>query len=170
MAKKKERTGFSRRDFIKSTAATTGAVAMVGLGAAPARAMGRVPAAWDQEADVVIVGLGGAGACAAIEAYDAGATVLVLEKQPKATHYSNTRMAGGIFHCPDPTGDRAALKEYAKAMFSGENLPWKLEGEQPEVSDGLAEAWAQHSPENIDFLKRQARPGTSGSSSIARIS
>jgi len=55
-------------------------------------------------------------------------------------------MAGGIFHCPDPTGDKAALKEYAKAMFSGENLPWKLEGSSPSISDALAEAWAQYSP------------------------
>ena len=154
MSKKSSKTGVSRRDFLTGAAVGTGAVAFVGLGSAPAHAQGPVPSKWDQEADVVIVGFGGAGACAAIEAHDAGASVLILEKQPKATHYSNTRMAGGIFHCPDPSGDKAALKEYAKAMFSGENLPWKLEGEQPEYSDGLAEAWAQHSPENIDFLKR----------------
>ena len=63
-------------------------------------------------------------------------------------------MAGGLFHSPDPTGDRAALKAYAKAMFSGENLPWKLEGEQPEVSDDLAEAWAEMSPQNLDWLRK----------------
>ncbi len=33
---------------------------------------------WDFEADVVIIGFGGAGACAAIEASDAGADVLLL--------------------------------------------------------------------------------------------
>jgi len=155
MGKNSKPAGASRRQFITGIAAGTGAAALVGFNARPASAMGTVPAAWDQEADVVILGFGGAGACAAIEAHDAGANVLLLEKQPKATHYSNTRMSGGIFHCPDSSGDRAALKEYAKAMFSGENLPWKLEGEQPEVSDGLAEAWAEHSPENIAFLQRQ---------------
>jgi ribulose 1,5-bisphosphate synthetase/thiazole synthase len=36
--------------------------------------------AWDVEADVVVVGFGCAGACAAIEAADAGAEVLVLER------------------------------------------------------------------------------------------
>ena len=56
------------------------------------------------EADVVIVGFGAAGGCAAIEAHDAGARVVVLEKQPEATHYSNTRMSGGGFHSPDPAG------------------------------------------------------------------
>ena len=35
---------------------------------------------WDMETDVVILGYGGAGACAAIEAHDAGAKVLILEK------------------------------------------------------------------------------------------
>ena len=34
---------------------------------------------WDRETDVAIVGLGGAGACAALEAADAGAEVLVFE-------------------------------------------------------------------------------------------
>ena len=37
--------------------------------------------AWDLEADVVVVGLGAAGASAAIEAAEAGAGVLVLERE-----------------------------------------------------------------------------------------
>lgn len=152
--KQNGKVGVSRRDFLVRTAAGTGAAALVGLGATEAQAQA-IPAKWDVEADVVVMGFGGAGACAAIEAHDAGAKVLLLEKQPKATHYSNTRMAGGIFHSPDPTGDKAALKEYAKAMFSGENIPWKFEGEQPEVSDGLAEAWVQYAPDNVPFLSRQ---------------
>jgi succinate dehydrogenase/fumarate reductase flavoprotein subunit len=42
----------------------------------------RLPSAWDDEADVVVVGYGYAGAVAAIEAHDAGAEVLLLEKMP----------------------------------------------------------------------------------------
>jgi succinate dehydrogenase/fumarate reductase flavoprotein subunit len=65
-------------------------------------------------------------------------------------------MAGGIFHSPDPSGNKTALTEYAKAMFSGENIPWKFEGEQPpEISEGLGEAWAQYAPENVPFLRKQ---------------
>ena len=57
-----------------------------------------LPAKWDYEADVVVVGYGGAGAAAAIEAHDAGATVLILEKQQADTpsfidHTPSTRMA-----------------------------------------------------------------------------
>ena len=42
---------------------------------------------------------------------------------------------------------------YAKAMFSGENLPHKLEGEQPEFSDELAHAWATYAPQNEAFMR-----------------
>jgi len=36
------------------------------------------PDKWDDEADVVVVGFGGAGACAAIEASDAGVDVMII--------------------------------------------------------------------------------------------
>ena len=35
---------------------------------------------WDREADVIVVGFGGAGACAALEARTEGADVLVLDR------------------------------------------------------------------------------------------
>src|SRR5918996_3933003 len=106
----------------------------------------------EYEADVVIVGFGSAGGCAAIEARDSGAEVVILEKQPEDSHYSNTRMSGGGFHSPDPNGDFDALKAYAKAMFSGDNLPDKLEGDQSEFADELAEIWATYSPNNAEFM------------------
>jgi len=146
--------GINRRDFVKGALISAGALSLSSRIAGEAEAQNAVPQKWTAEADVVILGFGGADACAAIEAHDAGAKVLIVEKQLQKTHYSNTRMSGGIFHSPDPTGDRTALKEYAKAMFSGENLPWKLEGEQPDVSEGLAQAWAESSPHNLDFLHK----------------
>src|SRR5260370_42158372 len=41
-----------------------------------------MPDRWDDSADVVVVGCGYAGAGAGIEAHDAGASVLILEKMP----------------------------------------------------------------------------------------
>lgn len=149
-----KKTDVRRRDFIKGALISTGAMAVNGFGIRNAEARTAIPKKWNVEADVVILGLGGAGACAAIEAHDAGATVLILEKQPQNNLINNTRMSGGIFHSPDPTGDREALKSYAKAMFSGENLPWMVEGEQPDVSEGLAAAWAKYAPENVEYLKK----------------
>jgi len=152
--KKKNRV--SRRDFLKAaaagSAAVVGSTTLAACGAQPAAPAAApaaqeclpagMPATWDYEADVVIIGLGGAGASAAISAHDEGAKVLILEKQPEATHYPNSRMCGGVFHNPDPTGDKAALIEYIKACMSGENIPWKLEGEQPHVSQKMAEMMA----------------------------
>ena len=120
----------SRRKFLAGSSFGLG---LFGISAAQAKEP--IPSSWDKTYDVVVVGLGGAGASAAIEAFDNGAKVLVLEKQAKNHLYNNTRMSGGGFHCPDKDGDPKALKEYAKAMFSGENISWKSEGEQPEVSE-----------------------------------
>ena len=107
----------------------------------------------EHHADVVIIGFGAAGGCAAIAAHDAGVKAVILEKQPQAKHYSNSRMSGGGFHSPSPDGDFESIKAYAKAMFSGENLPHKLEGEQPEFSDDLAHAWATYAPQNEAFMR-----------------
>lgn len=51
---------------------------------------------WSESVDVVIVGLGSAGACAALEARRAGASVLVLEKQPQGGGTS-ARAAGQLY-------------------------------------------------------------------------
>lgn len=49
---------------------------------------------WDFEADVVIVGSGSSGTCAAIEAAEAGATVLILEKN-NVMYGGNSALCGG---------------------------------------------------------------------------
>jgi 3-oxosteroid 1-dehydrogenase len=152
-ANDEEGNGLTRRGLVGGL--SVGAAALIGgqgqeALAATARNKGR----WDREADVVILGYGGAGACAAIAAHDAGAKVLVIEKQAEATHFPDTRMAAGALQCPDRDGDPKALKEYSKAMFSGENLPWMLESDQPPgLADALADVWTQHSVETIDFLR-----------------
>ena len=45
-------------------------------GSVDARPAGGGPAGWDMQADVVVVGFGAAGACAALEAVAAGCEVL----------------------------------------------------------------------------------------------
>ena len=151
MTKPTDTKRLGRRAFLKAGA---GAAAVSGLAATEAlAAKASRSQRWDQEVDVVVVGFGGAGACAAIEAVDSGAKVLIIEKQRQDHHYPDIRMAGGNFHSPDPKGNRAALKAMGLAQMSGENLPWKLEGEQNETSDELAELWATHSPENLPWLQ-----------------
>jgi tricarballylate dehydrogenase len=47
--------------------------------------------------DVLVVGAGNAGLCAALAAHKAGSRVILLEKGPKSSRGGNTRFAGGGF-------------------------------------------------------------------------
>jgi len=61
-------------------------------------AVSRPQLQWNLEADIVVVGYGGAGSCAAITAHDAGDDVLVLEKAPVGG--GNTGCCGGGMRIP----------------------------------------------------------------------
>ncbi|MGD9062565.1 MAG: FAD-dependent oxidoreductase, partial [Desulfobacterales bacterium] len=54
---------------------------------------------WDEQTDIVIIGSGLAGLSAAIEANQAGASVLVLEKMNLTG--GNTRIADGAVAAPN---------------------------------------------------------------------
>ena len=104
-------TSVSRRSFLKGlTASALGAAALTACSApassGAAAASGGTAAGegvlyadtipWNATFDTVIVGFGGAGAAAAIEAHDKGLTAVVVEKAPEGldggnTHYSSQR-------------------------------------------------------------------------------
>ncbi len=67
---------------------------------------------WDKVVDVLVVGLGAAGGCAAIEAHDNGAEVLVIEadKVPGG----NTRLSGGTLRV---FLDDKKVYDYYRAVF-----------------------------------------------------
>ncbi|WP_082900182.1 FAD-dependent oxidoreductase [Rhodococcus phenolicus] len=70
--------------------------------------------------DVVVVGMGAAGCAAALDAHDAGARVIVLEKTGVAEAGGNTRVSGGgWFHHDDP--EQAA--NYLRALCGDRELP-----------------------------------------------
>lgn len=60
---------------------------------------------WDAVADVVVVGFGGAGACAAIEAADAGADVLAVDRFAGG---GATAMSGGVVYAGGGTDEQRA--------------------------------------------------------------
>jgi hypothetical protein len=98
---------FSRRDFLKTTAMGAGAGAFAGVRPSEAIA-GGIPNKWDREADVVVVGCGGAGTTAAITAHDAGAKVIIIEKAPEGG--GNSRIGGGQFaYSTEEKKDHAAI-------------------------------------------------------------
>jgi succinate dehydrogenase/fumarate reductase flavoprotein subunit len=73
---------------------------------------------WDYTADVVIVGLGGAGACAALEASRAGASVLALEAA--STGGGTTALAGGQIYLGGGTAVQRAcnVEDSVDDMYS----------------------------------------------------
>src|SRR3954452_12775843 len=74
--------------------------------------------AWSDEVDVVVIGFGIAGACAALEAARAGARVLLLER---AAEYGGTSaMSGGHFYLGGGTAVQQAtgIEDSAEEMFA----------------------------------------------------
>ena len=80
----------TRRQLVQGAAlgASAGIVASAGV------ALADEAQAFDEEYDVVVLGMGAAGMCAAIAAYEEGAKVLLCEKAPEGAVSGNTRFAG----------------------------------------------------------------------------
>ncbi|MBI4310771.1 MAG: FAD-binding protein [Chloroflexi bacterium] len=96
------------------------------------------PATWDRQADVVVVGFGGAGAAASVTAHDAGARVLMLEKAPKGQEGGNTRVAGQGYLFTD-SAEKAI--QYLNAMCGPFTVPQEM-----------ARVWAEENCKNNDWL------------------
>ena len=137
----KEQKGIARRDFAKGAAAGAvgGKIGGTSLVMPKAELKPWLPEKWDKEADVVVVGYGGAGAAAAIAAHDAGAKVLILEKAPQGDEGGNTRASGNMVFLPTPE-DRGLV--YLKAMCGPYTIP-----------DDMARVWVTEMNKNIDWLK-----------------
>jgi fumarate reductase flavoprotein subunit len=66
--------------------------------------------------DVVVVGAGGAGMAAAIEAHDAGASVIVLEADGRIG--GSTSLSGGVFYAAGTSVQHArGIEDSPDAMF-----------------------------------------------------
>ena len=90
---------------------------------------------WNDEADVVVVGYGGAGASAAISAHDAGASAVIIEKDSGG---GNTRLATNAFVCPI---NNAAAREHLRILSSGT------------TTDEIINAFLDWSAKNTEFIK-----------------
>ncbi|MCW6007660.1 FAD-binding protein [Micromonospora sp. CPCC 205371] len=73
--------------------------------------------AWDEYADVVVVGFGAAGACAAIEAAEAGASVVALDRFGGG---GSTALSGGVVYAGGGTAQQraAGIEDTPEAMFA----------------------------------------------------
>jgi succinate dehydrogenase/fumarate reductase flavoprotein subunit len=117
---KESKQDLSRRDFIKTTAVGVGATALAGLGAKEAKAQ-EEPLQYEIVTDVVIVGTGGAGLAAAIEAKAAGAKVLIIEKDPYIGGLWVTA-GGNSFFCNTHVQKRLGVEDHLEWGIADEML------------------------------------------------
>jgi flavocytochrome c len=108
----------SRRDFLKGAAVGAVALSSSGLlaGCAPTATTTTLPKKWDKEADIVVVGFGGAGAAVAIAARKAGSSVVILEKREVAG--GSTAICGGVYYASNTSVQKAnGIVDTADKMY-----------------------------------------------------
>lgn len=111
-----------------------------------------------QTFDVIVVGAGNAGLCAALSARETGARVLVLEKAPRAERGGNTAFTGGLLRFPfesiedfEPlTPDYSA--EELSTLDVGRYTPRDYANDLDRVTEGLSD------PAMVEVLTGQAYP------------
>lgn len=148
----------TRRTFVAGALAGTALSASATAAfAADSVAPDKVPA-WDAEYDVVVVGYGAAGANAAINAADAGAKVLLVEKCAQGEEGGNSKYSGQGLQCFE---DKEQALTYYKSLRGFWNTP----------SDAVIQAYADHiedmreylislgaDPENLDNYRGSGEP------------
>src|SRR5262245_24624477 len=93
-----KKSTINRREFLKTgTAASVGATAM---GVLTHQEQVAAQRNWDRTVDVVVIGAGASGLCAAIRARDLGASVLVIDENTDVGGHAilsggNVRLGGG---------------------------------------------------------------------------
>lgn len=107
---------------------------------------------WDAEADVVIVGMGSAGACAAIEAREAGAEVLVLERASGPGGLTASA-AGHIY-----MGGGTRVQQAVGIEDSVEDMYQYLLANTPEPDETKIRLYCEESVAHFDWLVAHGVP------------
>ncbi len=107
---------------------------------------------WDAEADVVVVGFGAAGACAAIEAADGGADVMVLDRFMGG---GATAISGGIVYAGGGTSHQraAGVEDTPEQMLA--YLRHETAGA---VSEETLRSFCEGSVDLLDWLESHGVP------------
>ncbi len=133
----------SRRGFIKTAAMAAGTVAIGSLAMhTESAAAQKKSIRWQSEVDVVVVGYGGAGAAAAITAHDAGAKVLILEKNEKGG--GSTYFSGGYF--VSPQDEQGAIDYLMFCAKAGEDTYFDIDRERIAV-------WVKEAMQNEKWVR-----------------
>jgi 3-oxo-5alpha-steroid 4-dehydrogenase len=108
--------------------------------------------AWDTSADIAVVGFGGAGAAAAIEALEQGASVAVIDRFNGG---GSTRISGGIVYA----GGGTRIQSEAGITDSPENMyNYLLRETGDSVSEATLKKFCHDSAANLDWLMQHGAP------------
>src|SRR5437762_13704219 len=108
--------------------------------------------------DVIVVGAGNAGLCAALSAREHDARVLILEKAPRAERGGNTAFTGGLLRFTfDGIEDfKPLLQDYSQVEFDavdvGRYTRRDYTNDLERVTEGLCD------PELVEILTSQSYP------------
>ncbi|MDD1962306.1 MAG: FAD-binding protein [Pseudomonas capeferrum] len=107
---------------------------------------------WDEHCDVLVIGWGAAGACAALEARSQGADVLVADR---FTGGGASAKSGGVVYAGGGTRQQraAGFDDTPEAMFA--YLKHETQGV---VADATLQRFCQDSASNLAWLERQGAP------------
>ena len=149
-----ENSTVTRRAFMAGAAGMAG-LGMAGLAStaraaesakADKKASAASDAAWDEEADVVVVGLGAAGSAAAVEAIEAGAKVVVIEENGRGG--GSTIVSGGLLYMGGTQLQKdLGIEDSVENMY---NYIAKATG--PNADPDLIRTFCDSSPELYDWL------------------
>ena len=110
-------------------------------------------ARWDDEADVVIAGLGCAGACAALEARAAGADVLVLERETLGG--GTSALSGGLLYLGGgtPVQKQCGFEDSPDQMFA-----YLMTACGPGADESKVRIFSERSVEHFHWLVARGVP------------
>ncbi|WP_431024929.1 FAD-binding protein [Halomonas sp. H5] len=119
---------------------------------APYRCADPAAEAWHDQCDVLVVGWGGAGACAALEAREGGADVLVVDRLEGG---GASAKSGGVVYAGGGTDQQRAAgqTDSPEAMF--DYLRHETQGV---VSEATLWRFCQQSRDNLAWLERLGTP------------
>lgn len=102
-----------------------------------------------ESSDVVVIGAGGAGLAAAVEAYESGTKkVVVLEKMPMVGGNTN-RATGGLNATGTPQQEKAGVKDSVELMISD-----TMKGGYDKNNPELVKVLAEQSKESVAWLTK----------------
>lgn len=164
MENEKKTSQFSRRDFLRGAGAiavTAAGGALVGCSndASANSTEGTSPASsssansdinWARTADVIVCGYGAAGAAAAIEAAENGASVLIVEKAALPGG-SMARCGGAVMGAGTKVQEGLGIKDDADALYD-----WVMTCTDGTCPSDIARTYADVAGKNVDWLDQLA--------------